>query len=331
MDKINALIALIILGSAQGILIGILGAPNIVSTMIASRAMSPRNALILSTCAQFIGPFLFGVAAATVIGSQVVAMQAISPLVINSALIAAVIGMIFSFNLRIPSSSTHAIFGGLLGAVVTASGLSGINVPGMLKVLTSLLLSAPMGLLGGFLMVRICYWLAKYATPRINRRFNQGQWLASFGLGMTLGSINAQNSMGIITLGLVLNGDLSHFYVPLWVVAWCATGLALGNLLGGMRLIKSVGARFFPIRPVHGFSAELASAVIIGVSSLLGGNVSTTHITSFSIVGAGAAERLSMVRWGFVRNVLITWISTIPFTAVISGIIYESLNHFGMR
>lgn len=331
MEKSNALLALIILGTIQALLTGILGAPNIVSTMIASRAMSPRKALILSTIAQFVGPFVFGVAAATIIGSQVVVARDISPRVLDSAIIAAILWMVFSFKIRIPTSSTHATFGGLLGAVVTSSGLSGIHPDGLLKVLTSLLLSAPMGFVGGFLMVRLCYWFARDASPRINQRFNQGQWITSFGLGMTLGSINAQNIMGVIALGLVLNGNLSHFEVPVWVIVWCAAGLALGNLFGGVRLIKTIGTRFFPIRPIHGFGAELASAVIIGMSALLGGNVSTTHVSGFSIIGAGAAERLSIVRWGFVRNIFITWVSTVPSTAIIAGLIYVSLSQLSVR
>src|SRR5262249_55418777 len=143
--------------------------------------------------------------------------------------------------------------------------------------------------------------LAQNASPKVNRRFNQGQFVASFGLGLAIGSNSAQRVMGMIALGLLVTGFLPHFEIPMWVIVISAVGLALGNLLGGMRLINSIGGRFFQIRPINGFSAETASAVIILISSLLGGVVSTTQVTSLSVVGAGAGDRMSMVRWNFVR------------------------------
>jgi PiT family inorganic phosphate transporter len=330
-DKLIVLIPLVLLCSIQGILTGLFGAPSIVSTMIASRAMGPRKALLLSTIAQFVGPFLFGVAAATVLGGEVITPTAITPTVLYVGLSATIFWMIFTFYLKIPSSSTHSLLGGLLGAALAASGPEAIRASGLLKVLASLLLSAPVGFVGGFLMVRLWYWLARNATPQINQRFNQGQWFASLGLGMALGSINAQNTMGIIALGLVLSGFVQHFEVPYWVIAVCAANLAIGNLIGGMRLIKSLGGRFFQIRPIHGFSAELASTIVIGIASIIGSNVSTTHVTGSSIVGAGAGERFSMVRWGFVQNLFLTWILTIPLTATLAGLTYLSLRTLGVR
>lgn len=327
----TVLIPLVLLGSIQGVLTGLFGAPSIVSTMIASRAMGPRKALLLSTVAQFAGPFLFGVAAATVLGGEVLTPTVITPAVLYIGLSATIFWMIFTFYLSIPSSSTHALLGGLLGAALAASGPGAVRSSGLLKVLASLLLSAPVGFAGGFLMVQLWYWLARNATPRINQRFNQGQWIASLGLGMVLGSNNAQSTMGVIALGLVLSGLVQQFEVPIWIVALCATSLAIGNLIGGMRLVKSLGGKFFQIRPIHGFSAELASTIIIGVASLIGGNVSTTHVTSSSIVGAGAGERLSLVRWGFVHHVFMTWILTIPLTAALAGLMYFSLKTLGMR
>lgn len=330
-DKLSVLVPLILLSSIQGLLTGLFGAPGIVATMIASRAMGPRKALILSTISQFVGPFLFGVAAAKVLGSEVIASQDITPVVLYIGLSATIFWMIVTFYLRIPCSSTHALLGGLIGVTLAASGPQAIYSDGLLKVLASLLLSAPLGFIGGFLMIRLWYWLAKNATPHINERFNQGQWVASFGLGMALGSNNAQSTMGVMAMGLVLAGAAPDFQVPLWVIALCAISLAFGNLIGGMRLVKSIGGKFFQIRPIHGFSAELASAVIIGIASVIGGNVSTTHVTSSSIVGAGAGERLSMVRWGFVQNVFVTWVITIPVTATLAGLAYLSLIHLGVK
>jgi inorganic phosphate transporter, PiT family len=330
LDNLNALSLIILLAFILDVMTGILSAPSIVATMIASRAMSPRKALLLSTLAELIGPFLFGVAVANAIGSGVIDTMRITPPVLYAALSAAIGWMLFSWYVRIPSSSSHALVGGLVGAVVAALGPSAVQGPGFLKVVASLTLTLPLGVLGGYLMVRLCYWLVKNASPRINERFNQGQLLASFGLGMAIGTNSAQHAMGIIALGLVMTGFTPRFEVPTWVIAVSAVGLALGNLMGGMRLIRTIGAKFFQIRPIHGFSAEAASAALIIVSSLLGGVVSTTHLTSLSVIGAGAAERVSMVRWGFVQNVVIAWLLTIPTTAILGGLIHLVLRSLGV-
>jgi PiT family inorganic phosphate transporter len=258
-DKIAPLLPILILGSIQSILTGISGAPSVIAAMIASRAIGVYKALILSTVAQFIGPFLFGAAAATVIGAEVVSTHGIPPIALYAGLLATIIWMLLAYYLRIPSSSTHAILGGLLGASIAASGADVIQPIGLLKVTLSLLLSAPIGMVGGFLTMRFIRWLVMGASPKINKVFNQGQWITSFGLGLALGSNNAQTTIGVITLGLVVAGFLPQFEVPWWVIAVCAAGSAIGNLGGGLRLIKSVGTKFFQIRPIHAFSAEIAA------------------------------------------------------------------------
>lgn len=311
----------------QDILTGIFGAPSIVATMIASRAMSPTRALLLSTIAQLVGPFLFGVAVASAVGDDVVEAARITPTAMDAALVATVAWMLLSWLLRIPCSSTHALIGGLVGATLSAAGTDAIHGAGFLKIVFSLTLTAPLGIVGGFVVARVFYWLAHSFGPQINQRFNQGQLVASLLLGFAIGSNNAQNAMGVTTLGLMATGMLSEFRVLPWVVVLSAVFLAIGNLVGGMRMMRSVGMQFFRIRPIHGFSAEMASAVIITGSSLLGGDVSTTHVTSMSIIGAGAADRLAMVRWGFVQRVLLTWVLTIPTTALLAGLLY-SLFHF---
>ena len=331
MGNFAALIPLLLLVAVQDILTGVFGAPSIVATMIASRAMTPRRAIYLSTFAQFVGPLIFGVAVATTVGAGVVQAQGIAPVVLYAALSSTVFWMIFSWSLGIPSSSTHALIGGLIGAVFTALGPSAIHGSGLLKVLISLTLTAPLAVVVGFLVTHIDYWLVRRSPPQIAQRFNQGQWIASLFLGFAIGSNNAQNAMGILTLGLVVTGILPKFEVPVWVIVGSAVCLALGNLVGGMRLIRTVGMQFYRIRPIHGFSAEVSSTLIIATSALLGGNVSTTHVTSMSIIGAGAAERISMVRWGFVQRVLITWVLTIPSTALIAGVLYLVLNALGFR
>jgi inorganic phosphate transporter, PiT family len=331
MDRATVLIILFALTLIQDVLIGIFSAPGIIATMIASRSMSPRKAVLLSTVTQLIGPLLFGVTVAHVIGSEVFNTSVVTSVVLLVALSSTIIWMVISYYLHVPSSSTHALLGGLLGSVLVAAGPDAVYSSGLLKILISLAITAPLAMLGGFIMVRLSYWAVRNASPRINDRFNQGQWLTSIGLGMVVGSINAQNVMGMMTLALVLTGFIPQFEVPGWVIGLSALGLAFGNLIGGTRLIKTVGARFFQVRPIHGFSAQVASAVIIGIALRLGGNVSATHVTSMAVVGAGAAERLSMVRWGFVQNVLLTWLVTIPFTALLGGLVYMGLSRIGVQ
>lgn len=325
------LILLLLLLAIQDVLTGIFGAPSIVATMIASRAMSPRRAIYLSTFAQLIGPLLLGVAVASTVGEHVVRSQGITTVELCAALISTIFWMILSWYLRIPSSSTHALIGGLVGAVLAALGPSAIQIGGLIKVIASLTLTAPLGLIGGFVVTHFNYWLVRRARPQVAQRFNQGQLVASTLLGFAIGSTNAQNVMGITTLGLVVAGVQQQFEVPPWVIVGSAICLAVGNLLGGMRVIHTVGMKYFRIRPIHGFSAEVSSALIIAISALLGGNASTTHVTSMSIVGAGAAERIAMVRWGVVQRVVITWLLTIPMTALLAGLLVLLLGALGLR
>jgi inorganic phosphate transporter, PiT family len=326
LDSLTGFTILTILALSLNFVTGLLNAPNIVATMIASRAMSPHKALLLSTAAQLIGPFLFGIAVAKAVGTEVIdAPQATLPILI-AALSSALIWTVMAWYGGLPSSVSHAQVGGMIGAAVVALGNSAIHGNGVLKVFISLTLTAPLGILGGFYAVRFCYWLARNASPRINYRFNQGQWVASTFLGLAIGTNSAQRMMGMITLGLILGGFSSQFTVPTWVIALTAVTLALGNLMGGGRMMRSIGGKFFQVRPIHGFGAELSSAVIIALSSVLGGPVSTTQLTSLAIIGAGSAERVNMVRWHFVKQVVIAWIVTIPATAALAGLIYLGLS-----
>lgn len=322
---------LLVLVVIQDILTGIFGAPSIVATMVASQAMTPRRAILLSTVAQLVGPFIFGVAVASTVGSDVVQAQQITPLMLCAALSSTVIWMVFSWYRRIPSSSTHALIGGLVGAVVVALGPAAIHGVGLLKILLTLTLTAPLGFIGGYFVTRVCRWFTQLPTPTSDRRFNRGQFVASMFLGLAIGSNNAQNAMGITALGLVATGSLPTFQVPMWVIIISAVFLAVGNLLGGLRLVRSVGGDFFDIRPIHGFGAEVSSVAVITVSSLVGGNVSTTHVTSMSIIGAGSAECLASIQWKFVRKVLMTWVLTIPITACLAGFIYVALVAVGVH
>ncbi len=301
---------------------------NIVATIIFSRAMSPRKALYMTAVAEFTGPFLFGVAVAKTIGEGIVLPGAIDMWVLIAALFAAIFWNLFTWYFGIPSSSSHALIGGLVGAVIVSVGVGSIQINGIIKVAIALFASPVLGLFVGFLITRFVFFLARNASMRVNSFFKKSQVLTGLGLALSHGANDAQKTMGIITMGLVISGVLPDFNVPLWVIAVSAGAIALGTSVGGWKLIKTLGGRFYKIRPVHGFTAQISSASIILGAALLGGPVSTTQVVSSSILGAGSAQRVNMVRWSVAGNIIMAWVFTIPITILLSGGTYWLLRYF---
>jgi PiT family inorganic phosphate transporter len=301
---------------------GVHDSSNIVATMISSRAIGPRSALTITALAEAAGPFLFGVAVAHTIGSEIIAEAALTLAVLIAALVAAIAWNLLTWFFGIPSSSSHALVGGIAGATIAGYGFGALKLAGLGKVLLALFISPLAGLLSGYLLMKMILLLASGASPRINVTFKRGQFLTALALALSHGTNDAQKTMGIITLGLVVSGALPVFDVPLWVIAISAGAIALGTSLGGWRLIRTLGARFYTIRPVHGFTAQVASASVILGASLLGGPVSTTHVVSSSILGVGSAERLSKVRWGVAQQIAVAWLLTIPMSALLAAGIY---------
>lgn len=295
---------------------------NIVATVISSRALSPRAALYMTAIAEFIAPFIFGVAVATTVGRGLIDPNAISPRVVIAAVLAAIIWNLFTWFIGIPSSSSHALVGGLLGSGILLEGWQVVQIPGLVKILVALFISPPIGLIIGYLFTNVVMRLFQNASPRINVIFKRMQILTSIALALSHGTNDSQKTMGIITLGLVAAGYQETFHVPLWVIAASAAAIALGAALGGWRLIHTLGGRIYTIRPVHAFTSQTASASVILVAALLGGPVSTTQVVSSAIMGAGAAERVSKVRWMVAREMVFTWLFTIPTTAMGSAIIF---------
>ncbi|MBL7065745.1 MAG: inorganic phosphate transporter [Anaerolineae bacterium] len=322
------LIIFIVTALAFDFLSGFHGSANIVATMISSRAMGPRRALLLSAVAYFIAPFLFGVAVATTIGQQVVQPYANTMAVVLAALLAAIVWNLITWFLGIPSSSSHALVGGLVGATLAGYGVDAVQLYGLLKVIATLLLSPPIGLFGGYVLMKLVLFLARGASPRINRFFKRAQTFTALALALSHGTNDAQKTMGIITMGLVGAGVLAQFQVPVWVVAASAGTIALGTAIGGWRIIRTLGGKFYKIRPVHGFTAQATSAVIILGAALLGGPVSTTQVVSSVILGVGSAERLSKVRWKVAGNILTAWMLTIPASALLAALAYLVIHHF---
>ena len=316
-------LAILILAVIFDFLNGFHDSSNIVATVISSRALHPRIALIIAAIAEFLGPFLFGVAVARTIGNELLTDKALSELVVLAALMAAVLWNLLTWYLGMPSSSSHALLGGLLGAALLyTQTVSVIRVDGLIKIVLALLLSPVAGLLMGFIVMRITLWLVRNATPRVSTVFRRLQIATLVGLALSHGTNDAQKTMGVLTLTLFLTGRIASFYVPVWVIALSATAIALGTAFGGWRLIRTLGGKIYRIRPIHGFTSQIAGAAVILTSAVFGGPVSTTQVLSSSIVGAGAAERFNKVRWTILRDMALAWVLTIPATALASILIF---------
>jgi PiT family inorganic phosphate transporter len=321
------LIIVIVLALCFDFLNGIHDSSNVVATMISSRALSPRMALWMTAVAEFLGPFIFGVAVAETVGG-IVDAEAINLQVLIAALSSAILWNLFTWYLGFPSSSSHALVGGMIGAVLISAGWQAVNLDEFKKIIIALFTSPFIGFIFGFLLLRVIMVLCWNATPKVNGLFKRGQIFTGLALALSHGTNDAQKTMGLITLALVISGYLSTFVVPQWVIVMCAGMIALGTALGGWRLIRTLGGKFFKIRPVDGFASQLASASVILGASLVGGPVSTTQVVSSSIMGVGAAERLNKVRWGVAQEIGTAWLLTIPATALVAAGLYWILIQF---
>jgi PiT family inorganic phosphate transporter len=305
-------------------------AANVVATIIITRALSPRKALILASICEFIGPFLFGTAVAYMIGENIIDISAFDPraldisvLLIIAALIGAILWNLITWFFGLPSSSSHALIGGMVGATLVAYGPDKILWGGLIFVVGSLVFSPLLGLLVGWLFLKITFRITQNATPKINYFFNRMQIPASIALALSHGANDAQKSMGLIALSLVILGLSPSFHVPWWAVASCALAIALGTASGGWKIIKTMGSKIYRLRSVHAFCAQSSSAAVILGAALAGGPVSTTHVVSSSIMGVGAGQRISAVRWGVAKNIILAWFVTIPASAVMAGLSFH--------
>lgn len=316
-------------------------AANIVATVIASRAMTPLQAVLVVGVFEFLGPLLGGTAVANTIGGFV-NISDLPPLPAVTMVLAGLTGAIcwnfLTWRLGLPSSSSHALVGGLVGAVWVASGHQHVvwgfrelgqgHVTGVTKVLLALLLSPVAGFCFGFLIHRSMSFLLRGARPAVNRRLRLAQFATAAGLAFSHGANDAQKSMGILTLVLMLGGFIPNFAVPLWVMIACALALTLGILSGGWRIVRTLGFSIYRVRPLHALDSQLTAAGVILTASLLGAPVSTTHVVTTSILGIGASENPRAVRWQKAREIAATWIVTIPGAALVSVVVYALLHVF---
>ncbi len=311
-----------------GFLNGLRDSSNIVATMISSRAFAPQTALAITAIAEFLGPFLFGVVVANTIGNQVVQSGALTLSSIAACLIGAILWNMITWFFGLPGSSSHALIGGMVGAVLMEAGLDAIKLAGLYKVLLALFTSPLVGFAFGFLVTRLIFFLARNATPRINDFFKNAQFLTAIALASSHGANDSQKTMGVIALSLVIGGVLPSFRVPIWVVAASAAVIAIGASFGGWRLIRTLGGKFYKIRPLHSFSTQLTSAIVILSASLFGVPVSISQVVSSAIIGVGSSERLSKVRWSVAGDIAVSWIITIPASGLLSAGVYWLIANF---
>lgn len=297
-------------------------AANVVATMIASRSMSPESALIIAAVAEFLGPLIFGTAVAKTIGKEIVDPKVITVWVVCGALSGAIVWNLLTWWFGLPSSSSHALVGGIVGSVLAAGGADHLKLHGVMLIVIVLVTSPLIGFLIGYMFQKASVFLMRGQSPRVNELFKRSQLFSSVALALSHGSNDAQKSMGIITMVLVSYGYLTDFIVPTWAILVCATSMGLGTAFGGWKIIKTVGSGLYRLRPIHGFSAQSSSAFVILTAALCGGPVSTTHVVSSSIMGVGGADRIKAVRWHKAGEIVSTWFLTIPAAAAVSAATY---------
>ena len=301
---------------------GYIASSSLVATIIASRALSARQALALASLGEFIGPLLFGAAVASTIGRDFVNISTLPLTAVLAMLIGAVLWLLATYRLGLPVSPSHALVGGIIGATVAASGVGAIRLAGLTKIVGSLLLAPVIGMACGWLFMELILIVARGASPKINRRFKQAQVVTSTLLAISQGSNDAQKTIGVITMALVISGAQAEFRVPLWVSLLSAATIAIGVASGGTRTMRTLASKFYRIRPVHGFATQTVSSIVVLLAGLLGAPVSTGQVVSSSLVGVGSAERLSKVRWNMAANILLAWLLTIPASALLSAAVF---------
>ena len=303
---------------------GMNDAANAISTVVATKVLTPRRAILLAAAGNFLGPLLLGVAVATTLGKGIVEATIIDSTIVIAALIGAIFWTYSSTIKGMPISITHALVGGLIGAGAMKGGLDAIIAPKVITIILFIGLAPILGFIGGLLLTVLIFWCFRRARPtRVNEYFKKLQLISATLYSLGHGANDAQNAMGVIAITLFTFGYLGNsFYIPTWVILACATAISLGTGAGGWRVIKTMGMKITKLRPVDGFNAETSGGITLFFCTLLGVPVSTTHVISGSIIGVGAVKRLGAVRWGVARNMLWTWILTIPVSAAVSAGIY---------
>lgn len=303
---------------------------NAIATSVATRALSPRSAILMAATFNFVGAFA-GTAVAKTIGAGLVEEATTTQAVIIAALLGAIAWNLFTWYLGLPSSSSHALIGGLLGSTIVAAGFGALKMDGIIgKVLVPMISSPLLGFAIAFSLMLALYWTFRNARRKpMARIFRRLQVVSAGYMAFSHGSNDAQKTMGIITLALFAAGVIPTNDVPVWVIVASATALSLGTAVGGWRIMRTMGHRVVELEPVNGFAAETTAATILLTTAHLGMPVSTTHVISSAIMGVGSARGPKGVRWGVARRILLAWIITIPATATIAAMAWFILHTVG--
>jgi PiT family inorganic phosphate transporter len=307
---------------------------NAIATSISTRVLSPRFAILMAALLNFLGAFISTNVAKT-IGGDVAATSALTPVVVMAALLAAISWNLFTWYYGLPSSSSHALIGGIIGAAVASAASFGVlHDNGILKIVLSLIFSPVLGLIIAYFIGLGLLWVFRGFLPaQVTSVSRWLQRLSAAFVAFSHGSNDAQKTMGVISAAVLtyqFGSTPTTFSVPDWVILLSATAMALGTSFGGWRIIKTMGMRIVKLRPLDGFAAESSSALVIISASFLGLPVSTTHTIAGSIMGVGARHRLSAVRWGVARNMVVAWLMTGPITAVLAAVIYQLFHMAGL-
>ncbi len=318
------ILILIILALSFDFLNGFHDSANSIATVVSTRVLSPRYAVAWAAFFNFIAFLFFGLHVAGTIGTGIIDISVIDKYVIFGALAGACAWDLITWYLGLPTSSSHALIGGLIGAALMKAGTAPLLWPGILKTVSFIFISPVVGLILGSLFGRIVYSLFRSSTPsKVDHLFRKGQLISAALYSMGHGGNDAQKTMGIIASLLFSAGLLGKaFHIPFWVVISCHAMIALGTMFGGWRIVKTMGQKVAKLKPVDGFCAESGAAITLFASSALGVPVSTTHTITASIMGVGSIQRLSAVRWGVAGTIIWAWILTIPCSAVISAFSY---------
>lgn len=302
---------------------------NAIATSVSTRAISPKKAVLMAAVMNFLGAIVSTGVAKTIGEDIVLSPSLIDSEVIAAALLGAIFWNLFTWRLAIPSSSSHALIGGVVGAVIVGAGLGALNFGGIGVIVLSLILSPLVALILGYIIMKLLLIVfGRYSPIALNDRFRNMQVGSAVLMAFSHGSNDAQKAMGIITLTLLSGGYIDTFTVPIWVKMMCAGAMALGTMAGGWRIISTMGNKIYKMETINGFAADLNSSITIFLATFLHLPVSTTHVVSGSIMGVGSAMRVRAVNWGVARSMLITWCVTIPLSAAVAGVIYFAIHHF---
>ncbi len=331
MDLFTIVVAVVIAALVFDYINGFHDAANAVATVVSTGVLPMRTAVLLAGVLNIAGAFA-GTAVAKTIGGDLLDASNVTQVLVLSALLGAIIWNLLTWYFGIPSSSSHALVGGLVGAGIAKAGTAAIKSEGIFKVLRALVLSPLVGFAAAFVLMVLVFWIVRRARPSVvNRNARRAQLLSSCFMAFSHGSNDAQKAMGVVTMALVSYGTVhknvdGKFDVPSWVIIACALAMGLGTASGGVRIIKTMGAKIIDLRPIHGFVAETSAAVILLVTAHFGVPVSTTHVISSCIMGVGASQRVSAVRWGVTTRIFTAWVLTIPFTAIVAAATYALLS-----